>query len=88
MLPLTYEPVSTLTDDPDFDSYADSRQFWNQQVSEVTRMTNRSGEVRFYYSGFAQAVLLDRLLPNWNSHALAEGIFLEELLGTSVGADS
>lgn len=78
-----YEPVSALVGDPDFENYAGSQRFWDQQLGEVTRMTNRSGEVRFYYSGFAQAVLLNRLLPDWKSQALAEGVFLEDLLELS-----
>jgi hypothetical protein len=79
-----YEPVLALVEDPDFENYAGSRRFWDQQLGEVTRMTNRSGEVRFYYSGFAQAVLLDRLLPGWKSQVVAQGVFLEDLLGAAV----
>jgi hypothetical protein len=39
----------------------------------------QEGEMRFYYSGMAQAVLLDSLLPSWNKRTHKPD-FLEELL--------
>jgi len=37
----------------------------------------------FYYSGFAQGVLLDYLMPGWKERAL-QGESLEELLAESI----
>ena len=50
-----------------------------------TTPSKREGETRFYYTGMAQAMLLDQLLrdrqqPTWKSMALSEDIWLEMLL--------
>lgn len=50
------------------------------------RLANQEGEVRFYYTGMAIARLLDRFSPGWQSGALQEGIWLEDLLGKAVGS--
>jgi hypothetical protein len=44
--------------------------------------------VRFYYSGFRQAVLLDRLMPGWKVRMWSEGIWLEDLLREAVRAET
>ncbi len=41
------------------------------------------GETLFYYSGFAQGVLLDYLMPAWKVRVL-EGEYLEDLLAESI----
>jgi hypothetical protein len=79
-----YEPVAAIHDDPDFNAYRGRERYWNQQVDEIKRMAGRDGETRFYYSGFAQAVLLDRLMPNWKERMWSEGVWLENLLGEAV----
>ena len=53
-------------------------------MNELKRMTNNEGEIRFYYSGMAQAVILDRLVPGWKDKAFAEGVYLEDLLRGAV----
>jgi hypothetical protein len=45
-------------------------------------MAGDDGDGRFYYSGMAQAYLLDRLLPNWKATAFDENIWLDDLLQT------
>ncbi len=75
-----YKPLPDIRKDPDFNSYTDRLRFWNNQLSEVKRLSNREGETRFYYSGFAQAALLDRLMPGWKEQAFLPGIWLEDLL--------
>ena len=45
-----------------------------------------SVDVRFYYSGMAQAFLLDRLMPGWKDRALSDDVWLEDLLADAVGA--
>jgi len=83
-----YQPVAGLQDDPDFDGYATFDKRWTQEVDQIGRMADDHGDGRFYYSGMAQAVLLDRLLPGWKTQALPDGLFLEELLATAVSAAS
>lgn len=58
---------------------------WSAQLDEVTRTAGREGETRFYYSGMAQAVLLDRLLPDWKERAFEPDSMLEDLLRDGVG---
>ncbi len=38
------------------------------------------GDGRFYYTGMAQAIILDRLLPEWKTMAMNEDVFLENLI--------
>ena len=52
----------------------------------MKRQAGQEGETRFYLTGMAQATLLDRLLPGWKELALAEGVFLEDLLREAVSA--
>ncbi len=79
----TYLPA--LDADPDFNAYATRQRYWQGQVDEAQRTTGRSGGIRFYYSGFAEAVLLDRLLPGWKAQAFEPGVMLEDLLRQALG---
>lgn len=79
-----YAPLPAIADDPDFHAYRTRERFWSQQLGEVRRMTNRGGEVRFYYSGMAEAVLLDRFASGWKAQAWSEGVWLEDLLAEAV----
>ena len=75
-----YEPLPALADDPDFEDYATFERRWSQELSQTKRQATREGDTRFYYTGLAQAVLLDRLAPGWKGRVLAEDVWLEELL--------
>jgi hypothetical protein len=79
-----YEPVADLADDGDFSGFTTFDRRWTQELDQFVRMADDEGDGRFYYSGMAQAVLLDRLMPGWKSQALDEGVFLEDLLDTAV----
>lgn len=79
-----YQPVTTLEGDPDFSGYEKFNQKWNQEIDQIGRMADDFGDGRFYYSGLAQAVLLERLLPNWKRQVLNEDVFLEDLLEMAV----
>jgi hypothetical protein len=81
-----YVPLPEVVRDRDFHGYRTRERFWSQQLDEVSRSAQREGEVRFYYSGMAQAVLLDRLMPEWKARAWSEGVWLEDLLAEAVGA--
>ena len=83
-----YEPEGALLNDPDFSRYATFDRRWTQEIGQMGRMSDDRGDGRFYYSGMAQAVLLDRLRPDWKVIALNEDVFLEELLATAVESES
>jgi hypothetical protein len=75
-----YTALPTMEADPDFKGYATFPQRFKQEISQMKRQAAQEGETRFYYTGMAQAMLLDRLLPDWKSRAFADGIWLEDLL--------
>ncbi len=79
-----YAPLPEIFAETDFKSYDFRRRFYAQQLDEVRRMTGHEGETRFYYTGFAQGVLLDRLDPDWKSQAFQPGVWLEDLLRQAV----
>jgi hypothetical protein len=81
---LEYEPLPDVTDDPAFRGYCSFRQRWSQEIGQMKRQATREGETRFYYTGMAQAMLLDRLLPGWQDKALSKDIWLEMLLAEAV----
>jgi hypothetical protein len=77
----SYTPV--LADDPEFDAYQNFANHWRQEIAQMKRMASDDGDGRFYYSGMAQAFILDQLLPGWKEQALDDGVYLEDLLGTA-----
>lgn len=80
-----YQPRPELAEDPDFTGYQNFNRRWSQEVDQMVRQAGREGETRFYYTGMAQAMLLDRLLPGWHSRALEPDTWLEELLAEAAG---
>lgn len=80
-----YEPLPALQDDPDFSEYGTFERRWSQEIDQIGRMAGDEGDGRFYYSGMAQAVLLERLAPGWKGEALEPGVFLEDMLAVAVG---
>ena len=80
----SYHAVDGIRKDPDFKDYGGQEQFWGQQLLEARRTQGRSGDTRFYYSGNAMAVVLDRLMPDWKPQALPGGRYLEDLLQEAV----
>ena len=75
--------VPALSKDSDFNRYMDFSARWRQEMTTL-RMQASAGETRFYYSGMAQAFLLERLSPQWKSRALVEHISLEKLLEEAI----
>ena len=53
----------------------------------MKRQVRQDGVTRFYYTGAAQAFLLDKLAPGWKAQAMAPGVFLEDLLAAATGAE-
>ncbi len=80
-----YEPNPALAADEDFEAYATFEAHWGQEVAQLRRQGSDLSDVTFYYTGWAQGVLLDELMPGWKSEALEEGVFLEDLLREAVG---
>lgn len=79
-----YEPLPAMADDPDFGRYATFPRRWSQEIGQMRRQATREGETRFYYTGMAQAMLLDRLLPGWQERIWANGVWLETLLAEAM----
>ncbi len=77
-----YQPV--LSDDADFKCYQTFPQRLKQEISQMKRQAQREGETRFYYTGMAQARLLDRFLPGWKERVLKDDVWLENLLEEAV----
>lgn len=77
-----YQPM--LTGDSDFKGYQTFPQRLKQEISQMKRQAGQTGETRFYYTGMAQARLLDGLLPVWKERVLNEGVWLEDLLEEAV----
>lgn len=80
-----YAPVEALSADPDFRAYRNFEQHSQQELNQMRRQATRAGEVRFYYTGLVQGLVLDRLLPGWKARALGEEMYLEDLLHEAVG---
>jgi len=75
-----YQPLPALAEDPYFRGYGTFEQRFGQELSAMQRSARQEGETRLYYTGMAQAMLLDRLAPGWKAHAFGDGAWLEDLL--------
>lgn len=82
----TYTPVPETRTLSDFDGYKGFDQRWAKEIRQISLMANDEGDGRFYYSGMAQAFLLDRLAPGWKTEAFAQGAWLEDLLAKALQA--
>lgn len=79
-----YQAVDALEFDPDFEEYRTYERQWSREVAQTRRMAKDEGDGRFYYTGMAQAVLLDRLAPGWKKQILQDAVFLEDLLREAI----
>jgi hypothetical protein len=75
-----YHPIEGMSQDTNFHNYQGQQQLWDAQLNEAKKTQGRSGDTRFYYSGNALAILLDRLMPGWKPRALPGGEYLDDLL--------
>jgi hypothetical protein len=82
-----FEPSSTIAGDPDFEGYATFEKRWEQELAQLTRIAGDRGDGRLYYTGWAQAVLLDRLASGWRERIMEEAVFLDDLLNMAVSAE-
>ena len=79
-----YMPVREIFDDSGFHRYEKFDQRWTRELDQMKRMASDESERRFYSTGMAQAVLLDRLDPTWKSRLFEPGIWLDELLAEAL----
>ena len=79
-----HTPIPEMAEDPDFRSYQSFEEHWGRELNQLKRQASTDGDVRFYYTGMAQAVLLDHLMPDWKTRIFEPGIFLDDLLATAV----
>jgi hypothetical protein len=77
-----YQPLPALANDPLFQGYRTFQTRFSQELSALRRSARQAGETRFYYTGMAQALVLDRLAPGWQAYAFDDGAWLEDLLIT------
>jgi hypothetical protein len=80
----SYTPLPQTEQLSNFDSYAGFDKRWSQEIQQMPRMAGDEGDGRFYYSGMAQAFLLDQLMPGWKARAFDEGVWLDDLLAEAV----
>ncbi len=78
----SYSPLPDSSRELGLKNYSSRVQFWKTQLNSISK-TKMDGETLFYYSGFAQGVLLDHLMPNWKNRIL-QGEYLEDLLAEAV----
>ncbi len=79
-----YTPAAATQSLTDFSGYATFDTRWDREIEQLSRMANDPGEGRFYYTGMAMAMMLDRLQPGWQNRALEPGVYLEDLLAEAV----
>jgi len=79
-----YKNVKEIESVKEFKNYKTFSKYYNQQIEEARRSATRQGENRFYYTGMLQAVMLDRLMPNWKKDALSKELYLDDLLRKAV----
>ena len=75
-----YKPTPAILNDSAFKSYRTFDKRWKEEMRLVRKQYSHNSDTRFYYSGMVQAMLLDRLMPDWKSRIFAEGVYLEDLL--------
>jgi len=80
-----YQPLPEALVLSDFNAYQGFPQRLAQEIDQIPRMASDEGDGRFYYSGFAQAAMLDRLLPGWKERIMQTGVWLDDLLKEAVG---
>ena len=71
-----------------FKDYRTFRDRWKRELDQIPRMASDEGDGRFYYTGMAQAYLLDQLDPDWKTKLAADpSLNLEDLLKRAVAVE-
>ena len=76
----SYESLPETGGLDDFNGYGGFEKRWSQELYQIGQMADDPDDGRFYYTGMAQAYLLDRLLPDWKLKAFEDQVWLEGLL--------
>ncbi|HMN59474.1 MAG TPA: hypothetical protein PJ988_03880, partial [Anaerolinea sp.] len=82
----SYQPLPVTSGLESVAGYRNFERNWADQVRQLGQQNQREGDGRFYYSGWVQAVMLDRLALGWKNSAMQPGIYLENLLEQAVEA--
>jgi hypothetical protein len=82
--PNSYQPISSIVDDKDFDAYQGYEKRWKNELNNAKTSAKNGSETSFYYSGMLQARLLDILMPDWQTKIGNPDIWYEDLLADAV----
>jgi hypothetical protein len=83
-----YKLAASRASEAAFANYRSGHPFWPADLARLRRnLGGQKGDLRFYLSGAAQALLLDRLYPGWKTQALEEKSSLEDSLRAAVNPD-
>jgi len=80
-----YQPLESIQMLPDFDNYDTFERAWSQEVAQLQRSAGQQSDTLFYYTGMAQAFLLERLYPDWQTRVMEDDVDLETLLQEVIG---
>ncbi len=76
-----YQSLPGLASESEFHHYDSFTKRWQ---SELSNIRSEPGDNLLYYTGMAQAFLLDRLMPGWQERILGDDVTLEDLLHQAV----
>ncbi len=79
-----YEPTAEIMEVKNFKGYETFESRWRNEMNQARGTYDDVGDGRFYYSGMAQAYLLDRLAPGWRAEVMEEQVWLEDLLREAI----
>jgi hypothetical protein len=83
-----YELAKSRASEPAYANYRTGHPFWLADLARLrTNLGGQGGDLRYYLSGAAQAMLLDRLSPGWKAKAFEAKANLEGSLRAAVLAD-
>jgi hypothetical protein len=83
-----YELAASRANEAAYASYRSGHPFWPADLGRLRRnLGGQGGDLRFYLSGAAQALLLDRLSPGWKAKAFEEKANLEDFLRAAILPD-
>ncbi len=82
-----YQPAPGMQNVDSFKRYAGAPAFFKQEMNQMKSQATREGETRFYYTGNAQALLLDRFMPGWKQRMGEPGVWIEDLLDEALRAN-
>lgn len=83
-----YRLAASRANEAAYANYRSGHPFWPADLARLRRnLGGQKGDLRFYLSGAAQAMLLDRLSPGWKANAFGEKSNLEDFLRAAVNPE-